>query len=159
MKTHEFLALHRYNAVNHYHLSDSPLEEALFWNPYAAIWSSQRQNLSAQRGARGRQGGRQLEHVGRNAEKNWKREAGRAKTLGLRGCTCLLAGSQVTHPAFNCPCAEAEPIQNHWLYISDRSSGTLCTSDTICFLPFSFKRKWVEVSEHVCLQAWQPEQW
>lgn len=46
-ETQGFLSLCRYNAVNHYHLSESLLEEVLFQNPFAAIWCSKRQNLSA----------------------------------------------------------------------------------------------------------------
>lgn len=48
MEIWELLGLYRYNAANHYHLSDNLLEEVLFWNPCAASWSSKRQNLSAE---------------------------------------------------------------------------------------------------------------
>lgn len=77
METQEFLGLHRYNAVNHYHLSESLLEEVLFWNPCAAADLLRDKNLSAENaGETQRQYGRHWQYWERNEENKAEQRKG-----------------------------------------------------------------------------------
>lgn len=132
-ETQGFLSLCRYNAVNHYHLSESLLEEVLFQNPFAAIWCSKRQNLSAkhaqeiERLTDGKEGISSMERKeeeggekanSTNRKEHWDGEAdstGRQRVKSsLRGCTRFLpwliksgwgSGQLSAHPALLQPCA------------------------------------------------------
>lgn len=115
-ETQGFLSLCRYNAVNHYHLSESLLEEVLFQNPFAAIWCSKRQNLSAKHAQE--IDSRMEKANSTNRKEHWDGEAdntGRQRVQSsLRGCTRFLpwliksvwgSGQLSAHPALLQPCA------------------------------------------------------
>lgn len=131
-KTQEFLGLHRYDAVHHYHPSESLLEEVLFWNPRAAIWSSPRQNSSAEHeresycevGIAGMEKKKRRTLRRRRRHPSLQAKLERLNTfpalinkvrVGL-GSACCSAGFRYScvdrrglQPPFNCPRAESVP--------------------------------------------------